>query len=277
VTSDVFFRSRAAAASLGDRFEGRRPRLAVQLGSGLGAFADRLGDTVRVDFTDVPHHREPTTPGHAGVYVAGEVAGIAVVVSAGRLHGYEGYAPDDVTFPVRVLAALGVETLVLTNAAGGVDPSFAPGDLMLVEDHLNLTGANPLRGPNDDRLGPRFPDMTEVYDAGLRGDLEHAAIDVGIVLRRGVYAGVAGPSYETPAEIRMLRALGAHAVGMSTVHEAIVARHGGLRLACISCITNAAAGLAGSPLTHTEVTNTAERSSEALSLLLEAFVRNTAS
>jgi purine-nucleoside phosphorylase len=247
--------------------------VAFVLGSALGAFAARCEDPIPVAYSEVPHMRSPTVAGHAGRFVSGEIEGLGALVLSGRLHGYEGYAPEEVTFPVRVLAALGVETLVLTNAAGGVDPSFAPGDLMLVEDHINLPGANPLRGPNDERLGTRFPDMTKAYDAALGEAVAAAAADAAVALRRGVYAGVAGPSYETPAEVRMLGALGAHAVGMSSVHEAIVARHAGLRLAAVSCITNRAAGISGSPLAHTDVMETAERAASALGSVLAALCR----
>lgn len=274
--TDIFFRSQAAATALRDRIDDRQPRVALVLGSALGRFADRCEDAIPVAYSEVPHLRTPTTAGHAGRFVAGRVEGLDVLVLSGRLHYYEGYTLEEVTFPIRVLAALGVETLVLTNAAGGIDPSFAAGDLMTIDDHLNLTGVNPLRGQNDDRLGPRFPDMTNAYDAGLRETIVAAAADTGVALRRGVYAGVAGPCYETPAEIRMLASLGAHAVGMSTVAEAIVARHAGLRLAGVSCITNAAAGITGSPLSHTEVMETAERSVRAFDAVLAGLCRRLA-
>jgi purine-nucleoside phosphorylase len=271
--TDLYLHSRSAAAALRERIEDRQPRVAFVLGSGLDRFAERCEDAIPVAYSEVPHMRSPTAAGHAGRFVSGAVGGLDVVVLSGRLHYYEGYALDEVTFPVRVLAALGVETLVLTNAAGAVDPSFAAGDLMLIEDQINLTGANPLRGPNDDRLGPRFPDMTNLYDASLGETILGLGAELGTRLRRGVYAGVAGPCYETPAEVRMLGAVGAHAVGMSTVPEAIVARHAGLRLAGISCITNLAAGITGSALTHTDVMETAERSASALARLLAALCR----
>lgn len=266
--TDLFLKVQTAAVALRDRIEERRPTTAFVLGSALGGFADRCESAISVPYDDVPHMRTPTAAGHAGRFVSGTVEGLEVLVLSGRLHAYEGYALEDVTFPIRLVAALGVETLVLTNAAGGVDPSFAAGDLMLVEDHMNLTGANPLVGPNDDRLGPRFPDMTNLYDSGLRAILGEVADGLGIRLRHGVYAGLSGPTYETPAEVRMLGLLGAHAVGMSTVPEAIVARHAGLRLAGVSCITNAAAGHSGSPLSHTEVMETAARSASAFEALL---------
>jgi purine-nucleoside phosphorylase len=271
--NDTYFKAQAAAVALRDRIEERRPRAAIVLGSALGSFAGLVEDAIPVAYSEVPHMRAPTAAGHSGRFVSGSVGGLEVLVLSGRLHYYEGYALEEVTVPVRLVAALGVETLVLTNAAGGLDPSFAPGDLMVIEDHLNLVGASPLRGPNDERLGPRFPDMTGLYDPALCAALEEIGPELGITLRRGVYAGVAGPSYETPAEVRMLHALGAHAVGMSTVPEAIVARHAGLRLAGISCITNSAAGISGRPLTHTEVMETAERSAGALDAVLAGLCR----
>jgi len=270
---DIAFRADAAASVLGDRFEQRRPRLALVLGSGLRGVVDDVEDATSVAFSEVPHVRCPTAPGHEGRFVAGTLGGLDVVVVSGRLHGYEGLAVEEVTFPIRILASLGVETVLLTNAAGGVAPTLGAGDLMIVDDHVNLTGVNPLRGPNDDRLGTRFPDMTAVYDAALREALDRAAAAAAVRVAHGVYAGVAGPSYETPAEVRMLRTLGADAVGMSTVHEAIVARHAGLRLGCVSCITNAAAGFAGSPLSHIEVLETAGRTLDALRALILAFCR----
>ncbi len=271
--ADVFSRAQEAASAVAERLDGLRPSVAVVLGSGLGDIATRfLEASVVVPYRDIPHLREPSVSGHAGRILAGPVAGVDVVVFSGRVHGYEGYSPDEVTFQVRLAAALGVDTLVLTNAAGGIDPGLRPGDLMYVEDHLNLTGSNPLTGTNDERLGPRFPDMSSVYDAELRRLVKRTADDEGIAVRKGIYAGVAGPSYETPAEVRLLRVLGADAVGMSTVHEAIVARHTGLRIVCISCITNSAAGSAASPLTHTEVIEIAQRMSDSVSRLLRGFL-----
>jgi purine-nucleoside phosphorylase len=268
MTSDLFLKVQTAAVALRDRIEERQPRAAFVLGSALGGFADRCEAAISVPYEDVPHVRTPTAAGHAGQFVSGTVEGLEVLVLSGRLHYYEGYALEDVTFPIRLVAALGIETVVLTNASGGVDPSFAAGDLMIIEDHVNLTGTNPLLGPNDDRLGTRFPDMTNLYDPELRTILGEVADACGVAVRRGVYAGLSGPSYETPAEVRMLAVLGAHAVGMSTVPEAIVARHAGLRVAGISCITNAAAGHSGSPLSHTEVMATAARSASAFEALL---------
>lgn len=277
MTTDSYSRIQLATSVLREHLDGREPRAAFVLGSALGPFAEAVGDAVSVPFSEIPHLRSPTAEGHAGRFVAGTVRGLPVLVMSGRLHAYEGWELDEVTFPIRVIAALGVETIVLTNAAGGIDLSFAAGDLMVIEDHLNLTGANPLTGPNDDRLGPRFPDMTNAYDPALRELLHLAAARIGLTLRGGVYAGLSGPNYETAAEVRMLRAIGAHAVGMSTVYEAIVARHSGLRLAGISCITNAAVGDASSPLSHTEVMNTALRSAESFQALLEGFCEKLAS
>ena len=273
MTQDLYSYVTTAAATLRQRIDERQPRVAIVLGSALGGFAARCTDAISVAYSEVPHMRTPTAAGHAGRIVSGRVEELDVLVLAGRLHYYEGYTLEEVTFPIRILAALGVEALVLTNAAGGVDPAFAAGDLMVIEDHLNLTGVNPLRGPNDDRLGTRFPDMTDLYDPDLCETILDVGAELGIPLWRGVYAGVAGPSYETPAEVRMLAGLGASAVGMSTVPEAIVARHAGLRLAGISCITNPAAGLSGSALTHTEVMTIAERSAGTFDALLAGLCR----
>lgn len=237
-------------------------RVAIVLGSGLGAFADELANGAGAavfSYEDVPGFARSTVEGHAGRLVIGHVGSIAVACMQGRFHYYEGYELDDVTFPIRVLAALGVKSLVLTNAAGGVNAGFAPGTLMLITDHLNLMGVNPLRGGNDERLGVRFPDMTNLYDAEFRSIAQREAEDIKLTLREGVYAGLSGPSYETPAEIRMLRGFGADAVGMSTVPEAIVARHSGMRVLGISCITNAAAGVSDQPINHQEVIETGAR------------------
>jgi purine-nucleoside phosphorylase len=235
------------------------PVVGVVLGSGLGEFADSIAQTTVIPYPDIPHFKAAGVAGHAGRLVLGQVGSASVAVMQGRIHYYEGHEIGDVVFPVRVLAALGVKSLLLTNAAGGINSGFRPGDLMVIRDHINLTGVNPLRGRNDDRLGPRFPDMSALYDPAWQEVLASALIEAGRPKHRGVYAGLAGPSYETPAEIRMLAALGADAVGMSTVAEAIAARHMGLRVAGISCITNLAAGVTDRPLSHAEVTETAER------------------
>ena len=251
---------------------GTPPGIAIVLGSGLGAFADRLSEAVSVPYADIPHWPPARVVGHAGVLVAGTCGGRRVLTLSGRAHFYEGHGLPAVTFPTRVLGRLGVKTLLLTNAAGSINTSFRPGTLMVIDDHLNLMGSNPLIGPNDDRFGVRFPDMTLVYAPRLRAIADQAAAAAGLALRHGVYAGLHGPSYETPAEIRFLRAIGADAVGMSTVPEAIVARHMGVEVLGLSCITNPAAGVLPEPLDHGEVLQVAERVSGEFMALLEAIV-----
>jgi purine-nucleoside phosphorylase len=235
------------------------PTIAVVLGSGLGALASQLADAVSIPYSDLPNWPVSRIAGHEGRLVVGEVRGRLVACLSGRCHAYEGHDLQTVTFPVRALGLLGVRTLILTNAAGGVNTSFAQGALMVIDDHINLIGGNPLVGENDDRLGPRFPDMTYVYSPRLREAADAAAREAGISVQHGVYAGLLGPSYETPAEIRYLRTIGADAVGMSTVAEAIVARHMGIDVCGISCITNMAAGVLDRPLDHREVMETAAR------------------
>jgi purine-nucleoside phosphorylase len=227
---------------------------------------------VVIPYAELPHFPHSSVPGHAGRLVLGQVAGEPVVAMQGRVHAYEGYTPAEVSFPARVLCALGIRTLVVTNAAGTVNLSFQPGDLMIITDHINLSGYNPLTGPNDDRLGPRFPDMSAAYPLALRTLLRESARRVGVELKEGVYVCLAGPSYETPAEIRMLRALGVDAVGMSTVPEVIAATHMGVRVAGVSCITNLAAGIGEKPLTHEEVAETADRVKDVFARLLEDFL-----
>ena len=244
------------AETIGETIGGL-PAIALVLGSGLGAFADGLDDRIVLDYGDIPGFPNSTVVGHAGRMIAGRLDGRPLLVLQGRAHYYEGYAPEQVVFPVRVLAALGVKQLVLTNAAGAVNTALAPGELMMITDHINMTGQNPLIGPNDDSLGPRFPDMTAAYDPGLRRILTASARAAGVKLHAGVYLGCTGPSYETPAEIRMYRMFGADACGMSTVLETIAAVHAGLRVAAISCITNMGAGIAPGPLHHDEVMHSA--------------------
>jgi purine-nucleoside phosphorylase len=270
--STDFDRVEQAAGFVRGRLAGNVPDVAIVLGSGLGAFADRLESAVRVPYADIPHWPRSTVIGHAGVLVAGTSAGRRVLTLAGRAHFYEGHPLTTVTFATRVLGRLGVKTLVLTNAAGGINTAFSPGTLMVIDDHLNLMGSNPLVGPNEDRWGVRFPDMTEVYSTRLRSVVDAAARQVGVDLKHGVYAGLHGPSYETPAEIRYLRTIGADAVGMSTVPEAIVGRHMGLEVLGISCITNPAAGVLPEPLHHDEVMEVARRVSGQFIAVLEAFV-----
>ena len=256
------------------------PAVGVVLGSGLGAFADRLENRAVVPYEEIPAFPISKVPGHAGRLVVGELAGpegrVTVATMQGRVHAYEGWPADEVAFGARVLCALGVRALLVTNAAGGINPEYGAGELVRITDHLNLTGQNPLIGPNDDKLGPRFPDMSEPYDRRLGALLDEAARASGAPLRQGVYAGVLGPSYETPAEIRMLRTLGADLVGMSTVHEVIAARHQGVPVAGISVVTNLASGLSAARLTHEEVQETAARVRSRLEALLGAFLPRAA-
>jgi purine-nucleoside phosphorylase len=268
---DYHARVSRAAAFLRDRVAAK-PDLAIVLGSGLGAFGERLADRVVIPYGDIPHWPVSNVVGHAGVVVAGTSAGRQVVALSGRAHFYEGHDLATVTFAIRVLGVLGVQVLVLTNAAGGINTRFTQGALMVIDDHLNLVGTNPLIGPNDERFGPRFPDMTEVYSRRLRDAAEAAAESAGLTVEHGVYAALHGPSYETPAEIRYLRTIGADAVGMSTVPEAIVARHMGLEVLAISCITNMAAGVLPKPLDHREVMQTAERVKGQFTALLEGVI-----
>jgi purine-nucleoside phosphorylase len=247
-------------------------RVALVLGSGLGAFADELEEAVAVPYSEIPGFARPTVEGHAGRLVIGRVGATAVAAMQGRFHFYEGYTLEEVTFPVRVLGLLGAKSLVLTNAAGGLNNSYEQGSLVLISDHLNLMGTNALLGPNDERFGPRFPDMTEVYDREYQEAAIAESHEMGLELRRGVYAALTGPSYETPAEIRMLRLLGADAVGMSTVPEAIVARQMGLRVLGFSCITNMAAGVLDKPINHEEVIETGERVRETFAGLLRRVI-----
>src|SRR6266568_320891 len=236
-----------------------KPSVAVVLGSGLGAFADELTDATSIAYQDIPGFARATVEGHAGALVIGKASGVTLAAMQGRFHSYEGHSLEEVTFPIRVLKLLGAETLVLTNAAGALNVEFVPGSLMIISDHINLLGSNPLIGPNDDRFGPRFPDLTSVYAPELQSMVIDEASEMGLGMRRGVYAALSGPSYETPAEIHMVRTLGADAVGMSTVPEAIVARHMNLEVIGISCITNLAAGVSNRPVDHSQVIATGER------------------
>jgi purine-nucleoside phosphorylase len=251
---------------------GAPPDVAIVLGSGLGAFTQALQDGVACAYRDVPNWPASAVVGHAGQLVVGSIGGRRVAALSGRVHYYEGHDLQAVTFAVRALARFGVRQLILTNAAGGIDLDLTPGTLMLIEDHINLMGSNPLVGPNDERFGTRFPDMTEVYSARLRRIARDAADARGIRLGRGVYVAVHGPSYETPAEIRFLRTIGADAVGMSTVPEAIAARHMGVEVLGVSCISNAAAGVLPRPLVHDEVMEVARQVRGEFSALLEGIV-----
>jgi purine-nucleoside phosphorylase len=248
------------------------PEIAVVLGSGLGDFADSLGGAVSMPYTSLPHWPASRVIGHAGKLVVGTIAGKTIAALAGRCHLYEGHDPSTVAFAVRALGLLGVKTLILTNAAGGVNTGFAQGALMVIDDHLNLTGQNPLVGAHDERFGARFPDMTEVYSSRLRGIADRAGQAIDLRLPHGIYAALMGPSYETPAEIRYLRTIGADAVGMSTVPEAIVARQMKIDVLGISCITNMAAGVLPQPLDHAEVMETAARVRGQFIALLEGII-----
>jgi len=248
------------------------PRVALVLGSGLGGLADEFQEAVAVPYDEIPGFVSSTAQGHAGRLVAGKLENVPVLAMQGRVHYYEGYSLQEVTFPVRTFKLLGIRTLILTNAAGGINVELNQGALMVISDHLNLMGLNPLIGKNDDSFGPRFPDMTEVYSRELQELVVEEAKAMGVEVRRGVYAALSGPSYETPAEIHMYRNFGADAVGMSTVPEAIVARHMGMEVVGISCITNMAAGISDQPINHDEVMETGNRVKETFAGLLKRVV-----
>ena len=269
--SNLYARAEQAARTIRAR-AGDEARVALVLGSGLGQFADDFENGVPIPYAEIPGFVSSTAEGHVGRLVIGKVDQVPVIAMQGRVHFYEGYSLEEVTLPVRAFKLLGVETLVLTNAAGGIDVELSQGALMVISDHLNLMGVNPLRGPNDSRFGPRFPDMTEVYSRRLQEIVTEEARFLGIEIRRGIYAGLAGPSYETPAEIHMLRAFGVDAVGMSTVPEAIVARQMGIDVVGISCITNMAAGISDQPIDHQEVMETGNSVRIAFSQLLRRVI-----
>jgi xanthosine phosphorylase len=260
-----------AAAVMTDR-AGVRPHVGVVLGSGLGAVADAVADPTVIDYADLPGFPRPTVAGHGGRAVLGQVGGVPVAVLQGRAHVYEGGDLDAIRIPVRALRAAGAELIVLTNAAGSLRPEVGPGSLMLITDHINLTGVNVLAGPNDEEIGPRFPSLRDAYDPELREQLRAAADELGTELAEGVYLAVAGPAFETPAEIRAFGVLGADAVGMSTVHETAVARHCGLRVAAVSAITNLAEGMSPEPLSHEQTLRDAQVAAKALAPLLVRFV-----
>lgn len=249
-------------------------KIGIILGSGLGDLANRLEQPTRIKYGSIPDFPTSTVEGHAGQIVSGSLQGVPVFVMQGRFHYYEGYALQDVTFPVRVMSELGISDLIVTNAAGGICEDFEPGDLMAITDHLNLIGNNPLIGPNVREWGPRFPDMSNAYSRELLEIARNSARSLGIRLQEGVYASLSGPTYETPAEIRMLRKLGADAVGMSTVPEVLVARHMGMRVLGLSCITNMAAGITNDPLTHDEVVQTSEKAKSRFTALIESVLEN---
>jgi purine-nucleoside phosphorylase len=271
MSMNYFDRVEEAATHLRDVL-GSTPEIAVVLGSGLGAFAESLGDSTIVPYGDIPHWPASRIIGHAGKLASGAAAGKRVLALSGRVHFYEGHDLGTVTFATRVLGRLGVKTLILTNAAGGINTRFGQGALMVIDDHINLLGTNPLIGPNDSRFGLRFPDMSNIYSTRLRGLADAAALAAGITVEHGVYIAVTGPSYETPAEIRAFRTLGADAVGMSTVPEAIVARHMGIEVLGISCISNMASGILPQPVTAEEVMETTSRVRDQFIGLLEGII-----
>ncbi|MDQ0233585.1 purine-nucleoside phosphorylase [Metabacillus malikii] len=262
------------AASLISNKYSEKPTIGLILGSGLGVLADEIESPVKIPYESIPNFPISTVEGHAGQLVIGSLQGVNVVAMQGRFHYYEGYSLKEVTFPVRVMKELGIETLIVTNAAGGINENFEAGDLMLIRDHINNMGTNPLIGRNDERLGVRFPDMSEAYNKDLRTLAIRVAGDLNIKLQEGVYVGNSGPSYETPAEVRALRILGGDAVGMSTVPEVIVARHTGLNVLGISCISNMAAGILDQPLSHEEVIETTERVKMNFLNLVKTIVSN---
>ena len=251
-----------------------KPKIGVILGSGLGAFVQDVEVEATIPYKDIPHFSPPTVEGHSGNLIFGKVDGQSIVVLQGRNHFYEGHSMDSVVFPTRTLAMLGVETLILTNSAGGFGEDMQAGDFMIIEDHINLMGTNPLMGPNIKELGPRFPDMTEAYDKRLIQVMEQVLQKQGTRYHKGIYCGVSGPTYETPAEVRYLKLIGGKAVGMSTVPETIAANHLGLRVSALSCITNLAAGISTQKLSHNEVTETAKRVELQFTSFLKEFITN---
>ena len=269
--SSLYARAEHAARTIRARSE-EDARVAIVLGSGLGGFADEFQDAIAIPYQEIPGFATSTAEGHAGRLVIGKVDKVLVAAMQGRVHFYEGYSLEEVTFPVRTFKLLGIKTLVLTNAGGGINVELSQGALMVINDHLNLMGVNPLRGLNDERFGPRFPDMTEVYSRELQQLAIEEARVLGVELRRGIYAALAGPSYETPAEIHMLRSFGADAVGMSTVPEAIVARQMGIEVLGISCITNMAAGISDQPINHEEVMEIGKRVRTTFTQLLRRVI-----
>ena len=269
--SDLYSRAEIAARTIRARTR-VEAEIALILGSGLGDFADEFADAVSLPYREIPGFVSSTAQGHVGSLVIGKIEGVPVLAMQGRVHYYEGYTLEEVTFPIRTFKLLGIKTLILTNAAGGIDVQLSQGALMVISDHLNLMGVNPLRGRNEERFGPRFPDMSEVYSRELQELATEEARTLGITVRRGIYAALPGPSYETPAEIHMLRAFGADAVGMSTVPEAIVARHMGMKVLGLSCITNMAAGISETPINHEEVIETGQKVRETFTQLLRRVI-----
>ncbi|WP_173471856.1 purine-nucleoside phosphorylase [Eubacterium ruminantium] len=258
---------------LNEKLSGRKPEIGIVLGSGLGSFAEKLEDSIYINYQDIPGFPVSTVSGHNGRFVVGKLFGHEVIVMQGRVHYYEGYSMKKVVLPVRLMCMIGIKQLILTNAAGGINLNFKPGTLMAITDQITTFVPSPLIGPNIEDLGVRFPDMSEVYDRTFVGIIEKAAEELGIDLKKGIYLQTTGPQYETPAEIRMFRNLGADAVGMSTTVEAVAARHAGVKVAGISCITNMAAGISGEPLSHEEVKETADRVKDEFEKLLLLSVK----
>ncbi len=270
------YRERILAAAEYLRPKAQGCACALTLGSGLSGFTGHIKDAAVIPYSDIPGYPVSTVPGHAGKMIIGTVSGKKIMVMNGRFHFYEGLAPAEIALPIRVMKNLGIRTVILTNAAGGVNTALSPGNMMLITDHINLSGMNPLIGPNDENDGPRFPDISHLYDPDLLSLAENTASGLGIPLRRGVYCMMSGPSYETPAEIRMVRLLGGDAVGMSTVPEAITACHAGIRCLAISCITNMAAGIKDRPITHEEVLEAGRSGEKRFTALLEGIIGNLA-
>ncbi len=273
--TDQFALAETAAQSLLQRTK-MRPKIGLVLGSGLGGFADSLTDPTRIAYAEIPAFPRSTAIGHAGQLVIGKSEGIEIAAMQGRVHLYEGYSAQAVAFPMRVFGRMGIRAVILTNAAGGINLSYQQGVLVVIRDHINLQGANPLIGPNDDRFGVRFPDMSHAYDRSYRQLAKQEAAQLKMTLHEGVYAAMAGPSYETPAEINYLRVIGADLIGMSTVSEVIAARHMGIKVLAISCVTNMAAGILDQPLSHQEVMETGERVRSSFESLLRALVPRVA-
>lgn len=253
-----------------------KPTVGLVLGSGLGVMAGEIEDAVAIPYHEIPHFAQSSAVGHANELVIGKLAGVTVAAMKGRFHFYEGFTLDEVTFPIRVMKALGIETVIITNAAGAVNTDFSPGDLMLITDHINLTGRNPLIGRNNDELGPRFPDSSRIYTKELQNLALDVAKSINISLKQGVYAWWTGPSYETPAEVRMIRILGGDACGMSTVPETIVASHGGMNVLGISCLTNMASGILETPLSHEEVIEVANKAKDQFVRLIKGILEKLA-
>ena len=271
MASTLFDKAGEAAAFVTTRTQ-LRSKVGIVLGSGLGSFARKVEQATAIPYSQIPHFPQSTVPGHSGRLMIGTVSGVSVAVMQGRVHAYEGYSSDEVTFPIRALVRMGVSTLVLTNAAGGINPAFRQGQLVLISDHINLTGRNPIAGAHDARFGPRFFDMSDAYSAHLRALAKDAAKDINLDLEEGVYLSVLGPSFETPAEIRAFRTMGADLIGMSTVQETIVARQMGIEVLGISCVTNLAAGIQATPLSHEEVLETGRAVEARLAELLTRLI-----